>query len=300
MVIASSISPFYILFKVLGFRGFQKLTSYVEERTPYHSIHPLTKLLIALIVTVVCAESVWWVDFAIGTASRYFYYRLRRVRLIISFSALQMVSTVLDSSYFVSPVVLHEIFGDHLTVIWKFPSYFVYMGFVPDLTLQALIYSFQVSMRVWSMLMYSVLIFQTTTPSKIISSFHRMKVPMPITFAVTVGLVSLPRMFDTAETVFKLQLMKGTGKGKAFKLFHVLRAEFESVVPLLIYEFRKAKTVSISAETRGFMAYKSRTYVEETPFSRTDKAVSAFMLSILVVDTYLVSIGLIPAIPFHP
>ncbi|BBG23341.1 energy-coupling factor transporter transmembrane component T family protein [Sulfuracidifex tepidarius] len=284
----------------MGFKGFEKLTTYVEYKTPYHLLHPLTKLLIVVIVTIICAESIWWVDLIIGIASLYFYYLLRRIRLILSFSLLQMIGSVLDYSYFVSPVVLREIFGNNLTIIWKFPSYFVFMGFVPYLTLQAIIYSFQVSMRIWTMLMYSGLIFLTTTPSQIIRSFHKMKVPMSITFAITVGLVSLPRIFDTADTIIKLQLMKGIGYKKRIKFLYNLRAMFESIIPLFIYEFKKAKTVSISAETRAFMAYKKRTYIDDITFSKIDKIVVTIMIAALIIDTYLVIVGMIPSIPFHP
>ncbi|WP_054846804.1 energy-coupling factor transporter transmembrane component T family protein [Sulfuracidifex tepidarius] len=177
---------------------------------------------------------------------------------------------------------------------------FRFMGFVPYLTLQAIIYSFQVSMRIWTMLMYSGLIFLTTTPSQIIRSFHKMKVPMSITFAITVGLVSLPRIFDTADTIIKLQLMKGIGYKKRIKFLYNLRAMFESIIPLFIYEFKKAKTVSISAETRAFMAYKKRTYIDDITFSKIDKIVVTIMIAALIIDTYLVIVGMIPSIPFHP
>ncbi|BDC18796.1 hypothetical protein HS5_16860 [Acidianus sp. HS-5] len=254
----------------------------------------------AFIVTVISAISIWWVGLIIGMSSLFFYYSLKRVKLILSFSSLQMVVSVLNYSFFVSPTILEEIFGNNLTVIWKFPSYFIYMGVVPCLTLQAIIYSFQVSMRIWSLFMFSGLIFLATTPSQIIRSFHKLKVPMPITFAVTVALVSLPRIFDSADTIMKLQLMKGIGYKKRIKFPYTLRALMESVVPLFIYEFKKAKTVSVSAETRAFMAYKTRTYIEDVIFSTIDKSVIALMMILLVVDIYFVSIGLIPSIPFHP
>ncbi|BFI74579.1 energy-coupling factor transporter transmembrane component T family protein [Sulfurisphaera ohwakuensis] len=291
IILASSISPFYLLFKLLGFKGFEKLTTYVESKTVYHQLHPLVKLLIVFIVTVICAESIWWVGLFAGIVSLYFYYTLRRLRLILAFTMLQLISTVLDYAYFVSPNVIEEIFGNHLLIIWRFPEYFVYMGIDPYLTLQAIIYSLQVSMRIWGMFLYSGLIFLTTTPSQIIRSFHKMKVPMPITFAVTVALVSLPRIFDTADTVIKLQYMKGMKKWRAL---------FESFIPLFIYEFKKAKIVSISAETRAFMVYKTRTYIDNIEFTRVDKTVTILMLFLLIVDTYLVLIGLIPSIPFHP
>lgn len=299
IVIASSVSPFYLLFKVLGFRGFEKLTSYVDRRTPYHNLHPLTKILIVFIVTVICAQSIWWVGLAAGLAFLYFYYRLGRLRLILAFTSLQMVSSVLDYSYFVSPYLITKIFGNHLTVIWEFPSYFIYMGFSPYLTLQAVIYSLQVSMRVWAMLLSSGLVLLTTTPSQVIRSLHKMRIPLPITFSVAIALVSLPRIFETADTVIKLQYMKGVGYRKRFKFIYKLRAAFEAMIPLFVYEFKRARAITVAAETRAFMAYGTRTYIDEIPFSRVDKAVSILMISLLIADTYFVVTGVIPAIPFH-
>lgn len=290
IIVASSVSPFYILYKI-GFRGFSRLTTYVEGKTIYHRLHPLTKLLIVFVVTVICAQSIWWVGLIAGLSSLYFYYSLRRLRLILMFSSAFLLGSAVNQAYYVSPVVLEEVFGNRMAVLWAFPHYFIYFGVDPVLTLQAIIYSIQVGVRVWGMFLYSGLVFLTTTPSQVVRSLHRLKVPLPITFAVTVALVALPRIFETADTVIKLQYIKGASRW---------RATFESFIPLFVYEFRKARAVSISAETRAFMAYKTRTYVDEMGFGTADKAALAVVLALLAVDSYLVAIGLIPALPFYP
>ena len=290
IIVTSSLSPFYLLYRI-GFRGFSRLTTYVEGNTIYHRLHPLTKLLIALVVTVICAQSVWWVGLVAGLTSLYFYYSLRRLRLILTFSSAFLIGSALNQAYYVSPAVVEKVFGDQVTVLWVFPDYFVYIGVNPVLTLQAIIYSLQVAVRVWGMLLYSGLVVLTTTPSQVVRSLHKVRVPAPVTFAVTVALVALPRVFETADTVVKLQYMKGASKW---------RAAFESFIPLFVYEFRKARAVSVSAETRAFMAYKTRTYIDEVELAGTDKLVALLLLALLAVDTYLVAVGLIPALPFKP
>lgn len=303
IVVLSSVSPFYVLFRLLGFTGFQRLTSYEETAgTPLHSLNPLTMLTVVFAVTVISAQSIWWVGMIVGLSSIPFFHILRRLRLVLALSSLQILAGIWGYAFFVSPSVVERIFGPHLTVIWSWPSYFVYMGFDRTLTLQAMIYSLQVSMRVWAMSMFSLLFLATTTPSEVIRAFHRLKVPMPLTFAVTVAMASIPRIFDTSEVVYRLQLMKGVGShgNPAVRPLYRLKAILDSIVPLAIHEFRKARTVAISAETRAFMAYRTRTEVREVAFTSRDKAIIASLALLIALDTYLAAAGYIPALPFNP
>lgn len=301
LVIFGTAFPLYSIFGILGFKGFEELTSYVDLSTPYHKINPVTKLLILFSVTLIAVQSIWWVGLILGMIAIPFYYFLRRLKVILIFSLAQIIGLSWGFATFTSPTVLREIFGNNLTIIWKWPSYFIYMGYVPDLTLQAIIYSIQVSMRIWPMSLFSGLIFLTVNPSDLIRSMHKIKIPLSLIFAVAVGVISVPRIFEVADTAIKLQLMKGIGykRNRILKIFFKIKAMFEAIIPLTIYEFKKARLISLSAETRAFMAYKDRTYLNDINFSKIDKTIVIILIIAIIIDSYLVYSGYIPAIPVH-
>ncbi|BFH73906.1 energy-coupling factor transporter transmembrane component T [Sulfurisphaera javensis] len=280
----------YILFVALGVKGFKELTTYVEKKTLLHRINPLTKIIILLLVTIVASQSIWWIGATLGVIAFSLFIPLKRVKVVSLFTFMQVFGMTWGFAIYTSPSLIQQLFGNKLTTIWVFPSYFIYFGVVPDLTLQALIYGFQVAMRVWSMFLFSILILMTTTTSEVIRALSKFKVPLSITFAITIAMISIPRIFEIADTAYKIQVMRGENKFIAF---------FQSIIPTTIFLFKSAKITGISAETRCFMAKKERTELYDMPLTSVDKVIITTGILLTAIDLYLVAIGLIPAIPFH-
>ncbi|MEM3515969.1 MAG: hypothetical protein QW281_04935, partial [Saccharolobus sp.] len=59
------------------------------------------------------------------------------------------------------------------------------------------------------------------------------------------------------------------------------------------------RITGISAETRAFGAYKSRTFIEDYEFSLKDKILLISGGILTIIDLYFVVTGVIPAIPYH-
>ncbi|MEM0290085.1 MAG: energy-coupling factor transporter transmembrane component T [Metallosphaera sp.] len=282
--------PIYLLFAKLGFTGFKRLTSYVESKTFLHELNPVTKFVILLLLTVVSSQSIWWVGAIAGLITLSFFFFLRRLRLVALFSLMQLIGTSWGSAIYASPSVLNLIFGPDQKVLWVFPSYFSIFGVNRDLTEQALIYGFQISMRVWPMFLFSFIILMTTTVTEVIDALSELKAPLALTFALGVAILTIPRIFDVAETAYKIQVMRGEKR---------IIALFRSIVPTTVFLFRKAVVMGISAETRCFMATKRRTELQDLKFSARDKVALVISIVFASIDLYLVAIGLIPAVPFR-
>lgn len=280
--------PVYILFIALGIKGFKELTSYVEKKTFLHKINPITKLILLFLITVVASQSIWWIGGIIGLVTFLLYIPLRRIKVISLFTMMQVFGMTWGFTIYTSPTLLEELFGNNLKMIWHFPSYFIYFGVVPNLTLQAIIYGFQVAMRVWSMFLFSLIILMTTTTSEIIRSLTKFKVPLGLTFAITIAMISIPRIFEIADIAYKIQVMRGENRFIAL---------FQSVIPTTIFLFKNAKITGISAETRCFMAKPTRTELEELKLTNVDKIIITSSIILSIIDLYFVAIGVIPAIP---
>ena len=293
--------PIYLLFKVIGIRGFENLTKYVEGKTFFHRLNPLTKLIPALYILIAASQSIWIIGLADGLILLPFFYKLKRLKLVLAFSLSQVFGMTWGFAVFTSPSVLQNIFGKNLITIWEFPSYFAYLGYVPDLTIQALFYGLQVAMRIWGMLLFSLIILLTTTVSEFTRALSKFKFPQSLIFSIIIAVISIPRIFEIAEMAYKLQLMRGISynKPRIVKPFYKALALFYSILPTIIFLFKKARITGISAETRAFGVYKSRTFIEDYEFSLKDKILLISGGILTIIDLYFVVTGVIPAIPYH-
>lgn len=290
LVIFGTFTPIYFLFKVLGFSGFQGLTSYIPGNTPLHRLSPMTKLVILVGITLTASSSICWVGALEGLALLPLFYPLKLVRKVAGFSFTQVVGMAWGFAVFTSPSVLSLIFHSY-NVVWVFPSYFQYLGYVPELSVQALEYGFQTAMRVWAMLLASSLLLVTTTPTDVMRTLERLGLPESLTLSIMVGMAFVPRVFSTMDESYRLQQLRGEG------ILNGVKTVYRSVIPVAIFLFRRARITGLSLETRAFG--KRRRRLGEVKISRFDLEVMIAVFSFTMIDLVLVAIGVIPAIPFR-
>jgi len=78
----------------------------------------------------------------------------------------------------------------------------------------------------------------------------------------------------------------GYGKPRFVQSILIVEALFFAIVPTVVYLFKGAKNMGISAATRGFRAYPKRTSLEELKFTRVDYyffGVIALMIAIAII-----------------
>jgi energy-coupling factor transport system permease protein len=174
------------------------------------------------------------------------------------------------------------------------------MGYEPVLTLQALIYGLQISFRVTATLVSALLLILTTTTSDIFRMFTKMKIPLPVIFSVMVGVRTVPKIFELLDTSVKMQLLRGLShnKPRILRVFYYLYAGIMAIVPALVYLFRGAKTLAISADTRGFRAYPSRTSLVNLTLGKRDYIMLAVTVSLIIFAIVANLIGFGRTIPY--
>lgn len=289
LVIFGTFTPIYFLFKVLGLHGFQRLTSFTPGNTLLHRLNPLTKLVLMAGTTIIASSSIWWIGALEGVTLSMFFVPLRRLRAIMEFSFMQIVGMSWGFAVFTPPSTINLVFHSY-SVIWTFPGYFRYLGYVTDLSYQALEYGFQVSMRVWAMLLASSLFLLTTTTTDVVRALESMRFPRSLTLSIMVGMAFAPRIFSVMEDAYNLQQLREEGP------LYKVSALYRSLIPVSIFLFRRARLTGLALETRGFMRGKRRLYWK---LDRKDELVITLVILLTVVDLVLVGAGLIPAIPFR-
>jgi energy-coupling factor transport system permease protein len=255
---------------------------------------------------VVASTTIWWIGALLTLAILPLYLTLNNGLKKFLYVVLLVFSTIISSTWAIAPYtpnsVLELVFPDPSSyeTVWVWPSYFTYMGYEPVLTLQALIYGLQISFRVTATLVSALLLVLTTTTSDIFRMFTKMKVPLPVTFSVMVGVRTVPKIFEVLDTSVKMQLLRGLShnKPRILRAFYYLYAGIMAIVPAMVYLFRGSKTFAISADTRGFRAYPSRTSLVNLTFGKLDYIMFAVMVLLIIFDIVANLIGFGRTIPY--
>lgn len=315
--------PLYLFFGYIGLTGFRTLTQYEKYHTFYYRLNPLTKMVLVITVAFVVAVTAWSIDLLIALIILATYLTLKKgLRRLGLGSALAFVSVIGLAWYYASytpygllmyafyhicvatpaatPEPPSSAWSALFTPVWQWAPYFSYMGYQPVLTTQGIVYGLQVSTRAAAVLIAAMVLVMTSTPSAILRTLGKLKLPVVLVFALVVGMRTVPRIFDTLDTAVKVQYMRGYGSkaNKITWIFYLFGGVLTSIVPAMTFLFRGARNTAISADTRAFRANKSRTFLEPFAFSRGDYVVFAVIAGLVALAVLSNLYGFGRAIPY--
>ncbi len=299
-----SVIPALIVLLLIGIKGFVEITRYENGKSFYYKLNPLTKIVFGVIVMIVASVTVWWIGAILTIALLLSYLTLNDGKRKFVYAFYLFLSTVIGGTWSVAPYTTYSVLqlaglkGN--TIIWVWPTYFEFFGYEPYLTLQQLIYGVQVSFRIAAVITASLILILTTTASDLFRMFNKIKVPLAITFALTVAFTTVPKIFDLIDTSVKMQFLRGFGYGRPFFLrpFYLLIAAILAIPPTIIYLARNARNLAISVDTRGFRAYNSRTSLVEVPFTKYDEIMWGIIVGLIVLAVLANLLGFGRTIPY--
>ncbi|MDG7008860.1 MAG: energy-coupling factor transporter transmembrane protein EcfT [Nitrososphaerota archaeon] len=314
------VTPLYLIFGYIGLTGFRDISRYEDHNTFYYKLNPLTKIVFTITLTFVVAVSAWSTNLVIGLIVLSTYLTLKRgARRLLLGSALVFASVVGLAWYYATqtpytllvfafyrqcvtttPPVLSAGWLALFTPIWQWAWYFTILGYQPVLTVQGMMYGLQVSTRAGAVLISSLILVMTSTPSAILRTLGRLKLPVVLVFALVVGMRTVPRIFDTLDTAVKVQFMRGYGSNanRVTRIFYLFGGVLTSIVPAMTFLFRGARNTAISADTRAFRAYKGRTFLKPFTFSRSDYAFFFVIAGLVALAVFSNLYGFGRAIPY--
>ncbi len=282
-------APLFILFKAIGLSGFGEITKFESHDTFYYKLNPLTLLAFAAVVSIVAATTIWWIGFLLTMAIALSYLTLyngrRKLALALYLTLITVIGRTWSIAPYTPPVILQEDGFRTFTTIWTWPTYFEFMGYEPHLTLQALIYGVQTSMRFTAVLLAGLLLILTSTPSKILRAFGKLRIPTALIFAIIVAMRTLPRVFRAMDVTMKVHLMRGLGSRYPNRLQYIayLSAGLNSMFPVMVFLMRGAKNIALAADTRAFRAFPTRTYYNDVIFTKHDLYMAIIIVGLVAL-----------------
>ncbi|BFH73982.1 energy-coupling factor transporter transmembrane component T [Sulfurisphaera javensis] len=297
--------PVLLIFWLIGLKGFVELTKYEKGTTFLYKVNPITKIAFGIVVMIVASVTIWWIGALLTLTILPLYLTLNNGLKKFGYVVMLTISSLVGSTWAIAPYtppyILQQVFPNQQPiVVWVWPSYFSAMGYVPDLTLQALIYGVQTAFRVTATLVAALLLVVTTSVSDLFRSFTKIKVPLAITFSLMVGFKTIPKIFELLDTSIKMQMLRGLGYGKprVIRTFYLIYGGIMAIVPTMVYLFRGAKSLAISADTRAFRAYQSRTLYKEPPITKYDYIMFGVIISLIILAIVTNMVGFGRSIPY--
>lgn len=298
--------PILLVFWWIGLKGFVELTKYEKGESFLYKLNPITKILFGIVVMVVASTTIWWIAAILTFSILPLYLTLNNGLKKFGYVSMLTISSLVGTTWAVAPYtppyLLNQVFpNQNPVVVWVWPSYFTFMGYVPVLTLQALFYGLQVAFRITATLVAALLLVVSTSVSDLFKSFTQMKViPLAVTFSLMVGFRTIPRIFELLDTSVKMQILRGLGYGKPrfIRTFYYIYGAVMAIVPTMVYLFRGAKSLAISADTRGFRAYPKRTLYKEPPITKYDYVMFGVIVGLIILDIVANMMGFGRSIPY--
>jgi energy-coupling factor transport system permease protein len=299
--------PFYLILGAIGIAGFREITTYEKYDTFYYRLNASVKIMLSIIIVLIATFSIWWIGAIITFGLLASYKSLKNGWRKMYLAGFLILSIIVGTVWGYAPYEPLSIVSMALktpvskfTTVWTWPPYFSILGYEHHLTLQSIYYSLQISFRFTAAVVASLLLVMTNTPAQIIKTLSKFKIPDPIIFSLVVAMKTVPAVFDSFDTSIKISMMRGYGgnKPRFLRPFVVLAAAIGSIVPTMVHLLRGAKDIGISADTRAFRAYPSRTYYIMTPFKREDYIFSGVLVMMVVMTVIAIMVGFGRAIPY--
>lgn len=238
----------------------------MNKKNLIHSINPIIKLFILLIITII--------------GSLDFYPFLSGVLIL----AMVIIAPIF------SEFSLREVLASIKVFLGMALSFMFIISLVKYLSQEELdlIVTLGLGFRIILISLYSSIFVKTTDPSEfVISMIKYLKVPEKHGFAFLSAYRFLPGFKDELEIIKYSYQVRGIEESK--NPFKQIWNSKRYIVPMLITAIRKGTRVSMAMELRAFGKYDKRTYYRECKITKKDVFIGLGFFTFIIFNFYLLS-----------
>jgi energy-coupling factor transport system permease protein len=270
--------------------SFSSLFRYIPQDTFLHKLDPRVKMLWFFSVIIPAAA---WSDPIFMSAI---------VMLVIIYGkiAKDSVSAMLKAIVLPFPaygmVLLFNLLAFDFTVKSMVSWNIQYLGWlIPrfgpfgpfgHVSVESLVFTLGVCLRVAVFVLASRLFLLFTSPSDIVTAFSKFKVPLEMTTAISVAFGYLPELARQVTTIMEAQRSRGWQTGSKNPVT-ATRSFVPVVVPIVLRSMVRAEFLATAITSRGFGATTKPITLRETKFSATDVGVTVVLLAFIAAASLI-------------
>jgi energy-coupling factor transport system permease protein len=142
-------------------------------------------------------------------------------------------------------------------------------------------YALASALRIYTIILGSLVFVRATDPRELaIALVTQMRLPYRIAYAFFIALRIVPTIEEEIKIIRSAQAVRGVDRQRG--LMGRIRETKRYAMPLLVGALRKASTMVMSMESRGFGAYPTRTFVEAPHMTTGSRVFCGIMLCCVV------------------
>jgi energy-coupling factor transport system permease protein len=241
-----------------------EIMQYVTRESAFHRLHPLTKLIFAVVVValavltsdIVMLAALAGAVVAVAIASGLARDLLRQVPLLLSLAVSLLALTVLTIQN-----------GDILCYV--VPASVPVIGGAFPVTVGAIDLALAMSLRFAAMLFAFQLLVISTQPRDLVHVMDRLRMPVDYTLMFLIALRFIPSLQLEGKRIHEAQLARAYNPGKG--LAGKIRGLFPIIIPLVSNSLGKATVLGLTIDLRGYRSGR-RTPMRDLAPGRADVA----------------------------
>jgi energy-coupling factor transport system permease protein len=190
-------------------------------------------------------------------------------------------------------ILLYNIFAFDFTVKQMVPWQLLYLGWlIPKfnslgpyghISLESLIFTLGVCLRLAIFVSASRLFLKFTSPTDITTALSKMKVPVEFTTTISIAFGYLPELARQVTSILDAQKSRGWRVDSKNPL-KIVRAYIPVIIPIVSRSIVRSEFLAAAIVSRGFVAASRRISLKETSFSLLDYLVLVLLLIFLVIS----------------
>ena len=241
-----------------------------------HRMDPRMKLVLTFgyIVAVFVPQN--WVGLGIAIAFLFVSVALSRLPVKLIWKS---VKPILPLIIFTSFINIFYVKGEVVLVDW----------WIIHITLQGVINSVFIAIRILCLIAGSSLLTYTTSPTSLTDALERLMKPLKalhvnvheLAMMMTIALRFIPTLIEETDKIMSAQRARGADF-ESGSLMRRAKALIPLLVPLFISAFRRADELAVAMECRCYHGGEGRTRLRQLKYTAMDKAVIALFLAITV------------------
>ena len=248
-----------------------------------HRMDPRMKLVLTFgyIVAVFVPQN--WVGLGIAIAFLFVSVALSRLPVKLIWKS---VKPILPLIIFTSFINIFYVKGEVVLVDW----------WIIHITLQGVINSVFIAIRILCLIAGSSLLTYTTSPTSLTDALERLMKPLKalhvnvheLAMMMTIALRFIPTLIEETDKIMSAQKARGADM-ESGSLLQRVRALIPILIPLFVSSFRRAYELAMAMESRCYRGGEGRTRMKQLHLQRRD---------VLSLAVFLGMLGLIIALNF--
>ncbi len=278
---------FYILWIAIGAKGYASIFAYSGGNSFIYRADPRVKFLYAVAAPALASALGLYAGIIVLVATLAVYAFMNNRGKNLRFVLLLMLSVAVPSAW-TSAIMFHREFSRFTIpgpkVLFAHPE----LG-VNGLSLLGFEYGAASSLTALVAIASTFILVFTSSPSDILTSMVKSKVPYELAFAMTLALISIPKIMDVASNLKEVLFARGfvyyfAPKGRPARWIYAPYYLALILADFIIDVLRSAENIALAANVRGFRASKRRTFYHDFKMTPGDWVAAALFVGLFVMS----------------